>query len=127
VQTDVSSAKTLYLPIAHGYARITGIYVWMIGVSGHVGMPATTPVVVLQARTYDATGFGAWTDVPDSTMVFGGTTSTALYQLPFYGDVLPGYETPYQSLLRLKITGETGANALVGLRLIDIKVTGEQL
>jgi hypothetical protein len=122
VQNNVSSAKEVIFPVS----LESGVTIlWLIatlscaGVT-HSSLPATKPSISFQKKSIGiGVAEGSWENIAsatDSSGSVGTYDSTHLVSTANISEVISD-----NYLYRIKITGETGSNSLVGLKLVDMK------
>jgi hypothetical protein len=126
VQSDVTSAKELIFPIALEYGITVSRIMAMLSCAGvtHSSLPATMPTISLQKKSVGlGVAEGSWTNittVTDSSATVGTYDSTHLVSTAAISEIIAD-----NYLYRIKITGETGTNSLIGLKLIDLKAIAQ--
>lgn len=122
IQSSVADGGSLMLPIPAlpKKGRLLQASATVLGIPGHVGMPASKPAVLLTSILPPIGGASVL-----GGFVLDPSTTLAQYEVA-HEIVIPDLDFDLSSefeLLEFEFAGESGANAIIGLRLFKFTLT----
>jgi hypothetical protein len=120
-QLDVLDPGWVVFPLSlNPSTHLTACVVTLIGAAAHVSLPGTPPAVTLQTRDLAPGGSStSWSTVATQADTSAGTTE---YQQIHTISLTVNAAVTVTSEYRVKVTGEAGAGALVGLTLLGLRL-----